>query len=112
MAFVVKAETASEVIPIIKQFVTPGNCIMSDSSTAYFGLFPTYDHRKVNHSVEYRTEDGTNNNQAESFFSGIRRAEYGVFNGMRSKFLYLYLAEFVWRTNVRGKSLKDKFHNI
>ena len=31
---------------------------------------------------------------------------------MRSKFLYLYLAEFVWRTNVRGKSLKDKFHNI
>ncbi len=112
IAFVVKAETASEVIPIIKKFVAPGSCIMSDGSPAYSGLYPAYDHRAVNHSEEYMKEDGTNNNQAESFFSRIRRAEYGVFNGMRAKFLYLYLAEFVWRTNARGESLKEKFQYI
>lgn len=112
MAFVVKAETASEVTPLIKKYVEEGSCIMTDSSNAYTRLCPVYDHRAVNHSIEYMKDDGTNNNQAECFNSRLRRAEFGVFNGMRPQYLYLYLAEFVWRTNFKRKPLKEKFDHV
>lgn len=112
LAFVVKAETASEVLSLIEQWVATGSCIMTDSGNAYSRLEAKYDHRTVNHSQEYMKEDGTNNNQAEAFFSRIRRAEYGVYNGMRSKYLYLYLAEFAWRSNTSKMTLKTKFDYV
>lgn len=111
-AVVVRAETASEVIPIINKMVEKGSCIMSDSSNAYGKLALNYVHKTVNHSKEYMNLDGTNNNQAESFFSRIRRAEFGVLNGMRHPYLYLYLAEFVWRANANKMTLKEKFEDV
>ncbi len=40
-------------------------------------LHASYDMRRVNHSAEYVAADGANVNQAESWFSRLRRAEYG-----------------------------------
>lgn len=52
---------------------------MTDESGAFTQLSTWCDHRTVVHSREYVADDGTSENQAESFFSRMRRAEYGVY---------------------------------
>ncbi len=46
--------------------------------------------RRVNHSVEYKAEDGANVNQAESYFSRLRRAEIGQHHRISGHLLYQY----------------------
>jgi ISXO2-like transposase domain len=62
--------------------------IHADESNAWERLHASYDTRRVNHSQEYVTDDGTNVNQAESFFSRLRRAEYGVHHRISGQYLY------------------------
>ena len=57
--------------------------------------------RRVNHSAEYVSEDGASVNQAESFFSRLRRAEYGVHHRISGKYLYQYANEMAWREDNR-----------
>jgi hypothetical protein len=40
---------------------------------------------RVNHSKEYVGDDGASVNQAESYFSRLRRAEYGVHHRISGK---------------------------
>src|SRR5450830_376784 len=79
---IVRYEKSSEIFPLIQRYVQKGSHIMTDSGNAFSALKHEYFHTKVNHSVEYMAADGTNNNQAESYFSRVRRAEFGVFNGL------------------------------
>jgi hypothetical protein len=57
--------------------VASGTIIHADESNAWERLHASYDVRRVNQSVEYKAEDGANVNQAESYFSRLRRAEIG-----------------------------------
>ena len=57
--------------------------------------------RRVNHSAEYVSEDGASVNQAESFFSRLRRAEYGVHHRISGQYLYQYANEMAWREDNR-----------
>ena len=75
LPFVVPRE--SEAVPLIRKHVASGSIIHADESNAWERLHASYDVRRVNHSVEYKAEDGANVNQAESYFSRLRRAEIG-----------------------------------
>jgi len=44
--------------------------------------------RRVNHSNEYVGEDGANVNQAEPFFSRLRRAEIGIHHRISGQGFY------------------------
>jgi hypothetical protein len=66
-------------------------------------LHASYDVRRVNHSVEYKAEDGANVNQAESYFSRLRRAEIGQHHRISGKLLYQYANEAAWREDNRRK---------
>ncbi len=92
--------------------VEPGSTIMTDENGAYNVLSSWYDHHTVEHSVEFSTVDGVNENQAESFFSRMRRAEYGVFHGYRPKYLMDYAQEFAWREDVRRKTELAKLNDL
>lgn len=110
---ILKSETSKEVIEAVKKYVEPGTVIHTDDSKAYSALNSLgYIHKAVRHSVEYSTVDGVNNNQAEAFFSRLRRAEYGVYHGMRPRYLAFYAAEFGWRDDNRKGSLKEKFTSL
>lgn len=77
---VLKAESPIEVIQAIKKYVALGTVIHTDDGKAFSSLNSIgYKHKTVRHSVEYSTVDGVNNNQAEAFFSRLRRAEYECF---------------------------------
>lgn len=103
-------ENASSVTPLIKKYVLPGSQVWTDSGSGYSRLNADgYDHDCVIHSKEYSTPKGVNNNQAESYFSRLRRAEYGIYHGMRHQYFAFYANEYVWRENVKRKSLGEKF---
>lgn len=99
LPFIVAQEGAA--VPLIRERVASGTIIHADESRAWDILHGSYDTRRVNHSVEYVAEDGANINQAESFFSRLRRAEYGIHHHISGKYLALYSAEMCWREDNR-----------
>lgn len=110
---IVLAENANQVLPVIQKYVVPGAIIHSDNGHAYSRLsMHGYLHDMVTHSVEYSTDQGVNNNQAESFFGRMRRAEYGTYHGMRPQYLGFYSNEIAWREDMRRSPLGTKFKDL
>jgi transposase-like protein len=110
---ILKAESPTEVIQAIKKYVALGTIIHTDDGKAFSSLNSLgYRHKTVRHSVEYSTDDGVNNNQAEAFFSRLRRAEYGTYHGMRPQYLAFYAAELGWRDDCRKNTMKKKFTSL
>lgn len=112
ISLILRAESAAEVVPVIRRYVKPGTRIQTDDGHAYTSLSAWYDHQTVCHSIEYSTDDGINNNQAESFMGRMRRAEYGVYHGMRPQYLAFYAAEIAWREDVRQLSVMKKINDL
>jgi hypothetical protein len=99
LPFVVPQESAA--VPLISRHVASGAIIHADEAAGWDALHASYDTRRVNHSAEYVAEDGTNVNQAESFFSRLRRAEYGIHHRISGQYLQAYADEMAWREDVR-----------
>jgi hypothetical protein len=57
----------------------------------------------------YNSHDGACTNQAESFFSRIRRAEIGMHHHIAGKYLDSYAAEMAWRENNRRISNGEQY---
>jgi transposase-like protein len=109
---VLRSENKESVIPVIHRCVAKHAVIQSDDGKAFSSLSAWYDHQVVRHSAEYCTDAGVNNNQSESFFSRMRRAEYGTYHGMRPQYLAFYAAEIAWREDSRRMSLRRKFDDL
>jgi len=109
---ILKAETYATIAPVFAAHVKPGTCVMTDSGSGFSPLALNYDLQVVNHSKEYSTLDGVNNNQAESFFARVRRGEYGVFRAMRPTYLLDYCLEMAWREDWRRKSIGEKVRDL
>lgn len=92
---------------VVREFATEGCTVMTDENAAYTALAAFYEHQVVKHSEEFSTADGVNENQAEAFFSRMRRAEYGTFHGYRPKYLFDYAQEFAWREDTRRLTLLE-----
>lgn len=74
--------------------------VYADEAAAWDDLhlwFLTY---RINHAVEY-ANDETSTNQAESFFSRMRRAEIGIYHHIAGKYLSGYAGEIAWREDHR-----------
>lgn len=112
IARVIMAENSKNAVPVIRNYVASGAVIQSDDGHAYTSLMAWYDHQTVRHSIEYATDNGVNNNQAESYFGRLRRAEYGTHHGMRPQYLAFYASEMAWREDTRRQSLAQKFEGI
>jgi ribosomal protein L37AE/L43A len=88
----------------IRERVAIGSTIHADESSAWDSLYAHFDMKRVNHSVEYKAPDGANTNQAESFFSRIRRAEIGIHHRISGQYLNRYASEMSWREDRRRRS--------
>ena len=58
----------------------------------------------MNHSQAYQTENGTNTNHVESFFSRIQRGYVGIHHRFSLKYFDWYAAEMAWREDLRRVS--------
>src|SRR6185312_3841283 len=99
LTFVVPSERAG--VPHIRARLASGTVLHADEAPGWDALHASYDMRRVNHSVEYRGDDGACTNQAESFFARLRRAEMGQHHRISAHYLSRYAAEMAWREDHR-----------
>ena len=104
LTFVLKAENQADVTKLAGAFVRKGSVICADESNAYDPLHAKFDTRRVNHSIEYRADDGTTNNLAESYFSRFRRMQYGQTHKFGNLYLANYANEAAFREDTRRQS--------
>jgi hypothetical protein len=84
----------SEGVPKIRQTVASGTDVHADESRSWDILHASYPMMRVNHSREFKSEDGACTNQAESYFSRLRRSEFGMHHR-------IYANECAWREDNR-----------
>ncbi len=99
LPFIVPRE--SDAVSLIRQHVASGTTVHADEASGWDRLLASYPMMRVNHSKEYVGEDGASVNQAESFFSRLRRAEYGIHHRISGQYLYQYANEMAWREDRR-----------
>jgi transposase-like protein len=101
LTFVLKGENQTDVSNLADAYVKKGSVICADESNAYDPLHAKFDTRRVNHSIEYRADDGTTNNLAESYFSRFRRMQYGQVHKFGNLYLANYANEAAYREDTR-----------
>jgi transposase-like protein len=101
LPFVVPSEDAA--IPTIKSRVANGSTVYADEASHWDELHARYLTKRINHSLSY-ADGETSTNQAESFFSRLRRAEIGIHHHVAGPYLNAYANEMAWREDNRRVS--------
>jgi transposase-like protein len=91
----------SDAVPLIRQSIASGTEVHADESAAWNILHASFPMRRVNHSVEFKADDGACTNQAESYFSRLRRSEFGIHHRISGHLLQAYADEMAWREDNR-----------
>lgn len=106
LPFVFKSEDAS--VMKIARTVAPGSTIYADEATHWDALHARFLTKRINHSESYSDGEACTN-QAESFFSRLRRAEIGIHHHVAGPYLSAYASEMAWRENNRRVSNGEQY---
>jgi transposase-like protein len=112
LAMVIEKESQASMKKLAPLHIVPGSKVSADESDAYDPMHAKYDMRRVNHSVEYRSADGTTNNMAESYFSRLRRMQVGQYHRFSAMHLHAYAVEAAFREDRRRVSNGAMFMEI
>jgi len=96
-------KTEAQGVPFIRSVVETGATVHADEGTAWDALHASYDTGRVNHSFRYM-DKGVCTNQAESYFSRLRRMEVGTHHHIAGPYLNAYANEASWREDNRRAS--------
>jgi transposase-like protein len=106
LPFVFKSEDAA--LPTIANRVELGSIVHADEATHWDMLHARFLTKRINHSEAYSDGDACTN-QAESFFSRLRRAEIGIHHHIAGPYLMAYAREMAWRENNRRVSNGEQY---
>lgn len=112
LTFPILTESKKSVMSLVRQYVKKGSRIHTDENRAYDDLIIDYDLHRVNHQTEYQSDDGINNNLAESYNSRFKRMVIGQIHKLSNKYLFSYANEIAYREDMRRKSNGDIFTDI
>lgn len=84
----------------IKSRINLGTVVQADDASGWNDLASKYEMKRINHSEAYSL-DGACTNQAESYFSRLRRGEMGHFHHVAGPYLLRYAQESAWREDAR-----------
>ena len=98
LPFIVARE--GDAVPIVRDVVGNLATIHADEGTGWDDLHAGWDTHRVNHSVRFM-DKGVCTNQAESYFSRLRRMEVGTHHHIAGKYLAAYAGEAAWREDYR-----------
>lgn len=101
LTLVAKAEAAG--VDFARAVVMPGAKIYADEATHWDALEAHFPTGRINHSEAY-SADGANTNQAESFFSRLRRMIVGQNHKVSFRYLYQYANEAAWKEDHRREA--------
>ncbi len=94
LTYVTRSE--AEGAALVAANVGHGATVHADEASHWDKLAAYFPIKRINHQEAY-SKDGACTNQAESFFSRLRRAEVGTHHHIAGKYLHLYAAEMAWR---------------
>lgn len=106
LPFVFKSEDAS--LGTIFARVAPETTVYADEAAHWDMLHARYLTKRINHSEAY-ADGKTSTNQAESFFSRLRRAEIGIHHKIAGPYLNAYASEMAWREDNRRRSNGEQY---
>jgi len=98
LPFVVANE--GDAVPYVRDHVGTLATISADEAAGWAALHAGWDAKRVNHSVQYY-DKGVCTNQAESYFSRLRRMEVGTHHHIAGPYLRSYAFEASWREDNR-----------
>jgi transposase-like protein len=84
----------------IKSRIEIGTVVNADEASGWNDLASKFEMRRINHQEAYSL-DGACTNQAESYFSRLRRAEMGHHHHVSGPYLLRYAQESAWREDAR-----------
>jgi len=110
--FVTKGEDFEQIKDIVYENVEIGTEIHSDEHIGYDPFIAHYDLKRVNHSEEYCSVYGDNNNQCESYNARFRRLMKGQCHRLSVLYLSNYANEIAYREDTRRMDNKAIFDDI
>ena len=87
----------------IRARVDRASTVHADEASAWNALHARFDTRRINHSVEYANDEACTN-QAESYFSRLRRGVMGHHHRISGVYLVRYAREASWTEDHRRDS--------
>jgi len=109
MTFVDRAEGAG--VEIAKRIVKRSAIMHADEGSHWDALHAGWQTRRINHSEAYSTIEGCTN-QAESFFSRLRRMVEGQHHTVSAQYLHQYAAHAAWLEDHRREANGDLAHRV
>lgn len=104
-------ENEAQSVRTIAERVKPGAKVYADEASVWDQLHAIFEVKRINHSIAFSDEDACTN-QAESFFSRLRRSELGVHHHFSKQHLHNYASEMAWREDNRRVSNGDQFTSV
>lgn len=86
----------------------PGSVVYTDEAAGWEKVRDHFQSYSINHQLAY-SDGHICTNQAESYFSRLRRAEIGVHHFISGRYLDRYAAEMAWRENHRRDDNGSQF---
>lgn len=98
LPFIVRNE--GDAVPMVRDHVGNLAIIHADEAASWDALHAGWQTWRVNHTVAY-SDEGACTNQAESFFSRLRRMEVGTHHHIAGPYIGAYAREASWREDNR-----------
>ena len=103
--------TEAQALSFIRQRVAKDTMLNADEAGSWNPLHGKYEMRRINHEEAY--SDGfACTNQAESFFSRMRRAEIGHHHHIAGPYLLRYAQEASWREDNRRLATGEQVNAV
>ncbi len=106
LPFVFKTEPES--LATLGKRIEAGSTVHADEATHWDALHSRYLTKRINHQEAY-SANGACTNDAESFFSRLRRFEIGIHHHIAGPYLHAYAAEMAWREDNRRRSNGEQY---
>jgi transposase-like protein len=101
----------ADAVAAIRQRVAKGATVHADESAAWDPLHASFAMQRINHQDGFSI-DGACTNNAESYFSRLRRGELGHHHHIAGPYLVRYAREAAWREDFRSVSNGEQVHGI
>jgi transposase-like protein len=109
LPFIVANE--GDAVPFVRDHVGTLATIHADEGSGWDALHAGWETHRVNHSVQFM-DKGVCTNQAESYFSRLRRMEVGTHHHIAGPYIGSYAREAAWREDNRRVDNGAQAHRV
>jgi transposase-like protein len=95
----------------VRESIEPGASVYTDAHYGYTGLARDYDHRTVDHAIQY-VDGQVHTNVMENFWSLLKRGLHGTYISVEPFHLFRYLDERVFTFNERESGDTARFESV